>query len=119
MIYINTNTTFVAIPRLDDGAIAQITFVNQLTHTRFDVPVEDVSKNSSQYKVNISGYVGYFEVGQYDYYAKDDKGNILITGIAQFGEFVPGTSSYEMSADIQQYTPDNENLLSKVDVNVP
>lgn len=107
MIYINTSTTFVAIPRLDDGAIAQITFVNQLTQKRFDVPVEDMSKNGSQYKVNISSYIDYFENGQYDYYAKDTKGNVLITGIAQFGEFVPGTSSYEVSADIQQYTPDD------------
>lgn len=107
MIYINTNTTFVAIPRLDDGAIAQITFVNQLTQKRFDVPVEDMSKNGSQYKVNISSYIDYFENGQYDYYAKDAKGNVLITGIAQFGEFVPGTSSYEVSTDIQQYTPND------------
>lgn len=95
MIYINENTTEIRIPKVEFTGLSSLVFTNQVTGRTImvDEP-EDLSQNNVYYTIDITDYISEFINGQYDYYIKNND-DIVASGIAQFGEYVPEIKTYQ------------------------
>lgn len=105
MIYINENTTVVQIPKVAPSAQANLCFTHQLTGRTIKIenPV-DLAPDNAYYAIDLTEYISDFLVGQYDYVITGVNGEILASGIAQFGEYVPEIKTYQTpESEIKTY----------------
>ena len=105
MIYINENTNVVQIPKVATSAQANLRFTHQLTGRTIVLEnPEDLTPNNAYYAIDLTDYISEFLTGQYDYVITGVTGEILASGIAQFGEFTPEIKTYETpESEIKTY----------------
>ena len=105
MIYINENTNVVQIPKVALSAQANLRFTHQLTGRTITIenPV-DLEPNNAYYAIDLTDHISEFLTGQYDYVITGVTGEILASGIAQFGDFIPEIKTYETpESEIKTY----------------
>lgn len=96
MIYINENTNVVQIPKVALPALANLRFTHQLTGRTIVLEnPEDLAPNNAYYAIDLTDHISEFLTGQYDYVITGPNDEILASGIAQFGEYVPEIKTYE------------------------
>ena len=111
MIYVN-NDYIVILPKQDNTEVGLLKFENQITKTMVDMIVEDTSNSEVFYRFNIEEYRNRFINGQYDYTLLDAQGNVILTGIAQIGDFTNQFNkyAYEYNQTIITYDLEDTNV---------
>ena len=97
MIYLNSNTINISIPKHIEASqdVRNISLMNSFSKDdSFIILVTDVSQNEFYYNLKVNIPDNLID-GEYTYKLVDVSNNTLETGLAIYGEYKSDTSTYE------------------------
>lgn len=102
MIYIDKNNKIGKFPKISNDSFSRIRFVNQVSNQEIVFNTSQIGKNIV-YTIDLEPIIDQFVEGQYDYYFENNNGDVINSGILQFGDFEPELIEYNQEKNTIQY----------------
>jgi hypothetical protein len=102
MIYIDKNNKIGKFPKISNDSFSRIKFVNQVSNQEIVFNTSQTGKNIV-YTIDLEPIIDQFVEGQYDYYFENNNGDVINSGILQFGDFEPELIEYNTEKNTIQY----------------
>jgi len=102
MIYIDKDNKIGKFPKISNDSFSRIRFVNQVSNQEIVFNTSQTGKNIV-YTIDLEPIIDQFVEGQYDYYFENDNGDVINSGILQFGDFEAELIEYNQEKNTIQY----------------
>lgn len=102
MIYIDKDNKIGKFPKISNDSFSRIRFVNQVSNQEIIFNTSQTGKNIV-YTIDLEPIIDQFVEGQYDYYFENNNGDVINSGILQFGDFEPELIEYNTEKNTIQY----------------
>lgn len=102
MIYIDKTHKIGKFPKISNDSFSRIRFVNQVSNQEIVFNTSQTGKNIV-YTIDLEPIIDQFVEGQYDYYFENDNGDVVNSGILQFGDFEAELIEYNQEKNTIQY----------------